>query len=127
MNIIDLHCDALMKLRDHKGALSFANAKELNTNKERLIKGKVKVQCFAIFLDPDIPSDQKFQAALEQIDYFYQEILGKNAEMKHITNWSDFDHLKEGEIGAMLTLEGVDPIGNDITKLNILYQLGVRS
>ena len=127
MNIIDLHCDALMKLRDHKGALSFANAKELNTNKERLIKGKVKVQCFAIFLDPDIPSDQKFQAALEQIDYFYQEILGKNAEMKHITNWSDFDHLKEGEIGAMLTLEGVDAIGNDITKLNILYQLGVRS
>ena len=72
MNIIDLHCDALMKLRDHKGALSFANAKELNTNKERLIKGKVKVQCFAIFLEPAIPSDQKFQAALEQIDYFYQ-------------------------------------------------------
>ena len=27
----------------------------------------------------------------------------------------------------MLTLEGVDAIGNDITKLNILYQLGVRS
>ena len=51
MNIIDLHCDALMKLRDGKGSLSFANAEELNTNKERLIKGKVKVQCFAIFLD----------------------------------------------------------------------------
>ena len=92
----------------HKGALSFANAKELNTNKERLIKGKVKVQCFAIFLEPAIPSDQKFQAALEQIDYFYREVLGKNPEMKHITNWSDFDHLKEGEIGAMLTLEGVE-------------------
>ena len=77
MNIIDLHCDALMKLRNGKGSLSFANAKELNTNKERLKKGKVKVQCFAIFLEPDIPSDQKFQAALEQIDYFYREVLGK--------------------------------------------------
>lgn len=127
MNIIDLHCDALLKLWEGKGALSFATAPELNTNKEKLKMGKVKVQCFAIFLEPDIPTDQKFQVALEQVDYFYREVLGKNPEMKQIRNWSDFDCLKDNEIGAMLTLEGVDVIGNDITKLNILYQLGVRS
>jgi len=127
MNIIDLHCDVLMKLRDARDTLSFTNATELNINKDRLIKGEVKVQCFAIFLEQQIPSDQKFQVALEQIDYFYREVLEKNPEMKQITNWSDFDRIKDGEIGAMLTLEGVEPIGNDITKLNILYQLGVRS
>ncbi len=127
MDIIDLHCDALMKLRDAKGTLSFADGAELNTNKERLRKGNVKAQCFAIFIEPDIPSDQQFQAALEQIDYFYREVLAKNPEMKHITKWSDFDQLQDGEIGAMLTLEGVEAIGNDITKLQILYQLGVRS
>lgn len=127
MNIIDLHCDALLKLWEAKGALSYANAPELNTSKEKLKKGKVRVQCFAIFLEPYIPSDQMFQTALEQIDYFYKEILAKNSEMKQIKNWSDFDRLKDGEIGAMLTLEGVEAIGNDITKLNILYQLGVRS
>jgi membrane dipeptidase len=127
MNIIDLHCDALLKLWEGKGALSFATAPELNTNKESLKKGKVKVQCFAIFLEPDIPTDQKFQVALEQVDYFYREVLGKNPEIKQIRNWSDFDCLKDNEIGAMLTLEGVEAIGNDITKLNILYQLGVRS
>ncbi|KAA9031243.1 dipeptidase [Niallia endozanthoxylica] len=127
MNIIDLHCDALMKLRDAKGTLSFANGADLNTNKERLRKGNVKVQCFAIFIEPDIPSDLQFQAALEQIDYFYREVLAKNPEMKQMTKWSDFDRLKDGQIGAMLTLEGVEAIGNDITKLHILYQLGVRS
>ena len=127
MNIIDLHCDALMKIRDSRGTLSFSQAAELNANKANLKKGKVKVQCFAIFIEPEITSDLKFQAALEQIDYFYIEVLGKNPEMKQITKWSDFDSLQEGEIGAMLTLEGVDVIGNDITKLHILYQLGVRS
>jgi membrane dipeptidase len=127
MNIIDLHCDALLKLWEARGQLSFADGENLHTNKWNLQKGKVKVQCFAIFIEPDIPSDQKFQAALEQIDYFYREVLGKNPEMKQITKWSDFDKLKDGEIGAMLTLEGVEPIGNDLTKLNILYQLGVRS
>jgi len=127
MNIIDLHCDALMKLQDGKGLLRFADAPELNTNKARLQQGKVKVQCFAIFLEPEIPSDRKFQAALEQIDYFYEEVLAKNPDMVHIKQWTDFDQLKLGQIGAMLTLEGVDAIGNDLMKLRILYQLGVRS
>lgn len=127
MEIIDLHCDALLKLWEGKGTLSYKNDPTLNTNKERLKKGKVKVQCFAIFLEPYITTDHKFQVAIEQIDYFYREVLGKNPEMKHIKNWSDFDRLKEGEIGAMLTLEGVEAIGNDLAKLNILYELGVRS
>ena len=127
MNIIDLHCDVLLKLQEAKGTLRFADAPELETNKARLLAGKVKVQCFAIFIEPEIPSDHKFQVALEQIDYFYKEVLGKNPDMVQIKDWADFDHLKLGQIGAMLTLEGVDAIGNDITKLNILYQLGVRS
>jgi membrane dipeptidase len=127
VNIIDLHCDALLKLCEGKGALRFADAPELHTNKKRLFQGQIKVQCFAIFIEPDIPSDQKFHVALEQIDYFYKEVLGKNPDMVHIKDWADFDHIKLGQIGAMLTLEGVDAIGNDLTKLHILYQLGVRS
>jgi membrane dipeptidase len=127
MHIIDFHCDALLKLWEAKGTLRFADANELDTNISRLQKGKVKVQCFAIFIEPTINSEQKFQCVLEQIDYFYQEVLGKNPEMKHIKEWSDFDELKDWEIGAMLTLEGVDAIGNDLTKLKILYKLGVRS
>lgn len=127
MNIIDLHCDALLKLWEGKGSLRFADAPELHTNKMRLFQGQIKVQCFAIFIEPFIPSDQKFQAALEQIDYFYKEVLGKNPDIVHIKEWTDFDKIKLGQIGAMLTLEGVDAIGNDLTKLHILYQLGVRS
>lgn len=127
MHIIDLHCDALMKLQEGKGRLRFADAPELQTNKKRLHQGKIKVQCFAIFIEPFIPSNYKFQAALEQIDYFYQEVLGKNPDIVHVREWSDFDRLKIGQIGAMLTLEGVDAIGNDLMKLRTLYKLGVRS
>lgn len=127
MNIIDLHCDALMKLQEAQGKLRFADAPELQTNKTRLQQGQIKVQCFAIFIEPEIKGDQKFQVVLEQIDYFYKEVLGKNPDMVHIKAWSDFDRLKVGQIGAMLTLEGVDAIGNDLAKLHILYQLGVRS
>jgi membrane dipeptidase len=127
MNIIDLHCDVLYKLQESKGSLRFADSPELQANKTRLQSGRVKVQCFAIFVEPHIHSEQKFQVALEQVDYFYQEVLGKNPDMVHIKEWADFDRLKIGQTGAMLTLEGVDVIGNDLMKLRTLYRLGVRS
>lgn len=127
MQIIDLHCDALLKLYESQGKLKFKDSLELDTNFERLQKGQVKVQAFAIFVYPEMKSEQKFQCALDQIHYFYTDVLGNNPNMKQIKEWTDFDELKEGEIGAMLTLEGVDAIGNDLQKLSILYQLGVRS
>jgi membrane dipeptidase len=127
LKIIDLHCDALLKLWEGKGSINYTNAEELDTNFNRLKEGQVMVQCYAIFIYPNAKSDQKFQIALDQIDYFYTEVLGKNPAMKQIKEWEDFTLLKDGEIGAMLTLEGVDAIGNDLQKLRILYQLGVRS
>ncbi|MDQ0163138.1 dipeptidase [Bacillus alveayuensis] len=127
MDIIDLHCDALWKLSHGKGAIRYADSPQLDTNKNRLREGNVKVQCFAIFVEPEIQTEQKFQAALDQVDLFYYEILRKNPEMKHLKAWDDFDTLQNGEIGAVLTLEGVDAIGNDIGKLRLLYELGVMS
>ncbi|RFU69009.1 membrane dipeptidase [Peribacillus saganii] len=127
MRVIDLHCDALLRLWDSKGKLKFGNAPEIQTNKNRLQQGGVMLQGFAIWIDPDMKQEQKFQAALEQIDIFYKEVIGQHPEMKPIKDWSDIDSLQDGEIGAMLTLEGVDAIGNDIKKLSILHQLGVKS
>lgn len=127
MRIIDTHCDVLMKLWKSNGQLTFSCSDELAANKERLLQGGIMAQGFAIFVPPAVKVEQKFQAALDQIHYFYEEVLGKNPEMKHIKEWSDFDLLREGEIGAMLILEGVDAIGNDLRQLQMLYRLGVLS
>lgn len=133
MKIIDTHCDALLKLQLAKRHLSYAmplefrTAPELETNLLRLKKGGVRVQFFAIFIYPNIPTDEQWQHALEQADLFHSEIIGKNPEMKHIRSFTEMDHLKPGEIGAVLTLEGAECIGNDLMKLRTLYQLGVLS
>lgn len=134
MKIFDTHCDALLKLQVAKRntmfkgeLLDFKKSGELETNFGRLQAGGVKVQFFAIFIDPEFPSDEKWQHALEQVDLFYTEILGRNSLMKHIKNWRDIDALKPDEIGAVLTLEGADAFGNDLAKLRHLYRLGVLS
>lgn len=107
--------------------MSFKDSNELDVTYEKLKQGGVHVQAFAIFISPSMKSDQKFQAALDQIHYFYTDVIGKNPNMKALKTWSDFDQLQEGEIGAFLTLEGVDCIGNDMQKLSILRELGVLS
>ncbi len=86
----------------------------------------MQVQFFAIFVEPYIPQDQKFQVILEQIDLFYEAML-KFPDMKHIKKWSDLAKLNHNQVGAVLTIEGLDGIGNDLTKLRVLYQLGVLS
>lgn len=134
MKIIDTHCDALYKLQmAERGkyyeieSLKFQNSSDLDTNFERLKAGNVMTQFFALFIEPDITTDEKWQYVLEQIDLFYTEVLGKNRNIKHIKKWSDFEKLQDGEIGAVLTLEGADAFGNDLMKLRTLYRLGVLS
>lgn len=132
MKIIDTHCDALLKLQLAKRGkmynlqpLDFRNSLQLETNLLRLKKGNYLAQFFAIFIEPEISTDEKWQHALEQIDLFHTEILAKNPEVKHIRKWEDFDTLIEGEIGAVLALEGADAFGNDLVKLRQLYREGV--
>ncbi|WP_078427031.1 dipeptidase [Alkalihalobacterium alkalinitrilicum] len=126
MKIFDAHCDALLKLWENPQR-NFTNANEIDANYERLVAGNVKVQCFALFAEPDLTIEEKYQSILKQVELFQSEILSKHNKMKHIKDWRDVARLKEDEIGAVLTLEGVDCIGDNLTKLNIFYQLGVKS
>lgn len=112
---------------ENEGGIRFTDSSLLETNLRRLQTGQVAVQCFAVFVDPKIKSEQKFQAALEQIDFFHNEILDKHSSIVHITSWEQLDHLQPGQVGALLTLEGADAIGNDLAKLRTFYRLGIKS
>lgn len=58
MKIIDLHCDALLKLTTLETA-NFAGDTRLDTNHKRLQLGQIEVQVFAIFINPKIPQQQR--------------------------------------------------------------------
>lgn len=124
VKIIDLHCDVLEKLTRYEN-VNFRNDSRLFANFERLKAGNVKIQVFAIFIHPDVPQEQKFTEAIRQIEAFHHIVL-KEPEMVHIKDWNQIDELKEGEIGAVLSLEGCDAIDDDIEKLKILLDAGVK-
>src|SRR5690625_2306386 len=129
MKIIDTHCDALwqLQLALKNKPLNYRTSNELHTNLQRLQAGGIYVQFYAIFIEPEVTAEDKWQDALEQIKLFNEEILKKNEEMVHIKKWSDLFTLKEGQIGAVLTLEGADAFGSDLARLEQLYDAGVLS
>lgn len=125
MKIIDSHCDALLKLWEDESR-SFVNDESIQVNYERMIKGNIHVQCFALFAEPYLKNDEKFHAIMKQVQLFKQHILTQ-PNVKHIKNWSDLFTLEENEIGAILTLEGMEAVGNDLDRLTLLFEQGVIS
>ncbi|PFA67934.1 diguanylate cyclase [Bacillus sp. AFS015802] len=125
--IFDAHCDVLMKLYLDPGKKAFQSKNGLHITYPQLLHSSSKVQLFAIYIPSYLKPGQRFQAALEMVNLFHQQILDPNPKLKFITSKKDIERLSEDEIGAMLTLEGAEAVEEDLTKLEILYRLGVRS
>ncbi|RSD27952.1 dipeptidase [Mesobacillus subterraneus] len=126
MKIFDAHCDVLYKLFANP-TLDFSASPELQVNLDRLTASGTKVQLFAIYVAESVHPDLKFEAALRMTDLFYDRILAPCPQVKLIKNRQDIEQLGDHEIGAVLTLEGCDAIGQDLLKLRTLLRLGVRS
>jgi membrane dipeptidase len=124
--IFDAHCDVLMKLWMDR-SLSFQDGNSLHVTLLALKEAKVKVQCFAIYIPETVPEEARFTVALEMIDIFFEQVIGRFPTMKFVRSKRDIDALGENEIGAMLTLEGCDAIGTSLVKLKTLLRLGVSS
>ncbi|MCA1062449.1 dipeptidase (plasmid) [Cytobacillus spongiae] len=125
--IFDAHCDVLMKLYLKPGQAAFQSQHSLHITYPMLIEKRSRVQLFAIYIPSHLKAGQRFQAALEMVNLFHNEILKPNPKLRHVTSKHEVDRLAHDEIGAMLTLEGTEAIEEDLTKLEILYRLGVRS
>jgi membrane dipeptidase len=126
LKLYDAHCDVLYKLFMNP-ALDFANSPELQVNLERLEASRTKVQLFAIYVPESVHPDLKFEAALRMADLFYEKVLKPHPKIKLVKDRAEIDQLADDEIGAVLTLEGCDAIGQDLLKLRTLLRLGVRS
>lgn len=126
MKIIDLHCDVLSKLSRTEPPIEFSSSIQLQASKDKLKVGQVAIQDFAIFIGENIPQAEKFNEAMRQVELFYTNVLQPNPDIIHITDWKQIYTLKEGQIGAILSLEGCDAIGEDLLKLEVLLNAGVK-
>ncbi len=118
--IVDAHCDTLSALGEQK--LS-QNGGHLDI--ERMQKGGVTVQFFAVFISPE-HKGRELELALEQIDTFYRE-LEDAPTVKPVCSVRRLENcIQEGMQAAVLAVEGGEVLCGNIAVLRVLYRLGVR-
>ena len=129
--VVDTHCDTIMYLLPTRERGT--KTRKLNERSDtghidlpRLIEGGVDCQCFAIYTARQENQPDALQRALQMIDAFDRECQ-TTPDIVMVHNCEEILNAnKEGKVGALLSLEGSEPLMSDPKLLRIFYKLGVR-
>ncbi|MCD8508578.1 MAG: dipeptidase [Bacillus sp. (in: Bacteria)] len=123
---IDGHFDLLMdvQLQREKGRTKVIE----EVYHSRFVDGGVDVIIAAVFVDSSFLPEMALRKALSQISALYEEVRESPDKLMICYNSKDMERAKQlGKIGFLLSLEGAEPIGTDLSLLRVFYELGVRN
>lgn len=123
MLICDLHCDTALRLadgyriEDSRGHLSLP----------KMRAGGVGLQVFACWVSPKYRHQQAWIRTLELIAAINREIAQHPTELMLVVGRDSWRECRrKGRIGIILAVEGGHVLGNDVARLDQLYDQGVR-
>ena len=131
-----LHDKAIV-IDTHNDVLSTVTMKGLNIDNDlsgktysdiaRFTKGGVDIQIFSIFCDERFGKDTAFKYANIEIDSLYSIVNRNRDKMMIVTNPRQLkEAVKSKRLGCMMGVEGGHMIEDDLSKLEALYNRGVR-
>lgn len=132
MKYVDFHCDTLMKLFDlYKIGDNSQNIwkNECQIDVERLVKSGYGAQFFACYLwwedKPLLGSHYK--DALKMTEIFREGLKGHEDKASYAGSYEDYCRNKsDGKVSCFLTVEEGGILENEIERLDVLYQHGIR-
>jgi len=131
MQIIDMHCDTLMKIfKDNKKHELYQN--NFSVDIQKLQKGHSLAQFFAAFVYKKTDCEKYgysslFDLTLDMINCYHNEIEKNKKLISTVYSYNDIEqNMKNNKISAILTLEEGGIIEDKLFRLEILYRLGVR-
>lgn len=128
MKYIDMHCDTVAEMyyrkRDGKPYGLYENDQHVDIKK--MLGGDCMVQCFAAFVD--LHRDKNpFEYVNTLIDLFFEQVQANSKYIRHVTNTEQIkENSDNGILSALLTVEEGGVIENDISRVQKLYDRGVR-
>lgn len=125
MNIVDLHCDTILKIGRSKESLELRR-NNLNVDIEKLKKAHSLAQFFAMFVHLKGEFDP-LEKCLEMIDRLYLEIDKNSEDISLARNYDELmKNNKDGKLSAFITIEEGGAIKGKLHNLRNFYRLGVR-
>lgn len=128
--IFDSHCDVLYQLwKRNDPSLFYKTDSDLHCSYWRLRQGFVQVQTLAVFIPPEVPQAQKTVEALRMIDMVHHFILKAGKKIQLLKPGDGWPQIKRDQdvLYILLSLEGADPIGDNLSLVRIFYELGISS
>lgn len=130
MNIVDMHCDTLLQLRMTGGRLENFGG---HISMEKLRRGGALLQCFAVFT-PTGPEAKIYRLSESPWEFFnnvadiYETELKRCAsDLAPMCSMAGFERNRaEGKVSAMLTLEDAACLDGDISRVQKIFDRGVR-
>jgi membrane dipeptidase len=120
--IVDLHFDMPMDLyekRDRANVLATDYLPELEA-------GNIGVLGAAIYIEDRYLPEMGLRVALDQIARIHGEAAACARFAVCKSSQEILDARKDRKIALLITMEGVEPLGTDLSLLRIFYELGVR-
>jgi membrane dipeptidase len=89
--------------------------------------GGVNLVISSLFVPNEYLPEMGLRRALDLVSALHAEMEESPGLFSLCRNTQEIRHAKEkGELGILLSFEGLEPIGNDLALLRIFYELGVR-
>lgn len=124
-HVIDGHFDLLLDVaiqREH-GRRNVIESDYLPD----FVAGGVQTVVAAIYIDSQFLPEMGLRKALQQISALHAEADESPEKIMVCKSVSDIETAKRlGKIGFVLSLEGAEPLYNDLSMLRVFYELGVR-
>jgi membrane dipeptidase len=123
--IVDAHFDLAADVahQRERGARQVIASRYL----ERFREGGFDLIVSSIFIENYFLPEMGLRRALDQISHLSQELDDLSDAFLLCRGWNDIQAARDsGRIGLLLSLEGADPLQNDLNLLRIFYDLGVR-
>ena len=122
--IVDLHCDTFMKMYTDKKNSEEIKKNDYSIDIEKLKKGDVYAQCFAIF--NEMGNGYNTQQMYDRIDYMMCGLDKCTDDIYLYKGYADLLNKPENKICAIPTIEDLGPVLGDISNINRLYDMGFK-
>ena len=124
MKYFDLHCDTATSLLSKKQSL-YENTLHVSLNKAEIYESYAQIM--AIWTNYKLSDEQGYETFFKVLKNLKDEINLNSDIITIVTNANSLSNaLNSGKIPAILSVEDARILQNDLNKLNVLYDNGVR-
>lgn len=123
MNIIDLHCDTLLKLKNNNYTIT-ENDGHITDNGLKL--GGYLAQCFAIYTSQKINGEDAYSYFKNQYMIFDNMVNNSKILKKAIDARSIINNSKNSKVSAVLTVENAEFLNGKLSRISELQKCRVK-